>query len=244
MDAIAVTAGPGLGPCLSIGLQFAKTISQSLSKPLVAVNHIEAHAMVARLTRPEIEFPFLALIVSGGHTELWLAKAVGDYVIIGDTLDDAMGEAFDKVARMLHIPQSLDKEEAGGAAVERLAREGTRSKFSFPIPMESSSSCDFSFSGLKSSVRRLLQLQSKENNTPEGIFSQQLAADVCFSFQETAICHIEKRIVKAFAYLASGRGEPTLLSPRKALNEVPVKHLVVGGGVAGNSVLRNRYAIF
>ena len=143
LDAIAVTAGPGLVGGLLVGLMFAKGLSFSLNKPLLAINHLEGHALTARLTNKEVEFPYLMLLVSGGHCQILIVEQVGVYRKLGGTLDDAVGEAFDKVAKMLGL------DYPGGPMVEKLARLGDESAYSLPLAMKGRPGCDFSFSGLK-----------------------------------------------------------------------------------------------
>src|SRR6218665_3395427 len=146
VDAIAATAGPGLIGGVLVGLTTAKALAAALGKAFVAVNHLEAHALTARLT-DGVQFPYLMLLVSGGHSQFVLVRGVGDYERWGTTIDDALGEAFDKVAKM------LDLGSPGGPAVERLARQGDARRFRFPRPLLKEDRLDFSFSGLKTAVR-------------------------------------------------------------------------------------------
>lgn len=177
LDGIAVTYAPGLVGALLVGLSFAKALSFSLQKPFVGVNHLEGHIFSLLLSYPELKPPFLAMIISGGHTELLLIKDLCQYEQLGSTIDDACGEAFDKVARMLGLPYP------GGAFVEKLAREGKRT-IKFPIP--DLPDYDFSFSGLKTAVLYYLQ---KEKN-----FNKH---DVAHSFQETVCDFLLKKIYRA-----------------------------------------------
>lgn len=173
IDAIAVTTGPGLASSLLIGLSYAKGLSLSLDRPLVAVNHMEGHVFSPFLTEGQWPvFPHLALIVSGGHTMLVLAQDLGRYEILGTTRDDAAGEAFDKSAKLLGLPYP------GGPEVERLAADGNPEAHDFPRSMLHSGDFHFSFSGLKTSLRVRL-----ESQPPQG----QALADLCASFQQAII---------------------------------------------------------
>src|SRR5690348_4322222 len=142
VDAIAATAGPGLIGGVLVGLTTAKALAAALGKPLVAVNHLEGHALTARLT-DGLSFPYLLLLVSGGHSQFVLVRGVGDYERWGTTIDDALGEAFDKVAKLLDLPYP------GGPAVEKAAAKGDPDRFPLPRPMVGETRLDFSFSGLK-----------------------------------------------------------------------------------------------
>src|SRR5690606_11843777 len=168
VDAIAATAGPGLIGGVLVGLTTAKALAASLKKPLIAVNHLEAHALTARLT-DGVQFPYLMLLVSGGHSQFVLVRGVGDYLRWGGTIDDALGEAFDKVAKLLSLGHP------GGPAVEQIARSGDPARFKFPRPLLREARLDFSFSGLKTAVR----LQA-EALAP---LSDQDVADIAASFQ-------------------------------------------------------------
>ena len=146
IDAIAYTAGPGLRGPLLIGASTAKAISMSLNKTCIGIHHMEAHLLINLLENPAPSFPFLTLLISGGHCLLINAKAPGDYEILGQTLDDAVGEAFDKVAKILNLGYP------GGPLIESLAKEGNPESFNFPRPMTNKKNFDFSFSGLKTAV--------------------------------------------------------------------------------------------
>src|SRR5215469_11524960 len=148
VDAIAATAGPGLIGGLVVGITMAKGIAWASGKPFIAVNHLEAHALTARLIH-DITFPYLLLLVSGGHCQLLACRGVGSYVRLGTTLDDAAGEAFDKAAKLMGL------DYPGGPAIEHAAREGDPYRFALPRPLKGRPGCDFSFSGLKTAVRQL-----------------------------------------------------------------------------------------
>ena len=168
IDAIAATAGPGLIGGVLVGLTTGKALAASLGKPLIAVNHLEGHALTARLT-DGVPFPYLMLLVSGGHSQFVLVRGVGDYERWGTTIDDALGEAFDKVAKLLGLGNP------GGPHVERLALSGDPKRFRFPRPLLREKTLDFSFSGLKTAVRL-----AAEQIAP---LSDQDVADICASFQ-------------------------------------------------------------
>ncbi|MCK4903411.1 MAG: tRNA (adenosine(37)-N6)-threonylcarbamoyltransferase complex transferase subunit TsaD, partial [Candidatus Marinimicrobia bacterium] len=143
LDGIAVTQGPGLAGTLLTGICFAKGLSQGLSIPIIAINHLEAHIFANFIADPELEFPFICLLVSGGHTQLWLIENINEYKLLGETLDDAAGEAFDKGARILKLGYP------GGPVIEKSAERGKPNAIKFPRGLIKSDSFDFSFSGLK-----------------------------------------------------------------------------------------------
>lgn len=210
-DFIAVTQGPGLSPCLWTGINFAQELAQKFNKPLLGINHLKGHIYINRLKHQDMKFPILTLIVSGGHTQLVYLKKIGHYQIIGETQDDAAGEAFDKVARLLNLGYP------GGPEISKLAATGDPKKFDFPRPMINSKNYDFSFSGLKTAVLYLVKgLYPKAKPlklTPENV------ADVCASFEQAAV---DVLIYK------------TLL----AAKNLKPKTLILGGGVAANKKLR------
>lgn len=175
IDAIAVTAGPGLNTALVVGVEAARTLSYSLKKPLVRVNHIEGHILSAwaSVAAHQVRFPVLALVVSGGHTELIKMTSIGRYTLLGRTHDDAVGEAFDKVAKILGLPYP------GGPEVSRRAEHGDPRAFTFPRAMLEKNSLDFSYSGLKTSVLYTVEKLPR--------VSRQTINDVCASFQRAAL---------------------------------------------------------
>ncbi|MGB3811348.1 MAG: tRNA (adenosine(37)-N6)-threonylcarbamoyltransferase complex transferase subunit TsaD, partial [Parvibaculum sp.] len=171
LDGIAATAGPGLIGGVIVGLMTAKGIALARGLPLIAVNHLEGHALTARLTNGA-PFPYLLLLVSGGHSQLLIVEGVGRYRRLGTTIDDAVGEAFDKVAKLLGLGFP------GGPAVEKIAREGNPARFSLPRPLIGRAGCDFSFSGLKTAVRQLAEAQTT--------LDHQTRADIAAAFQAAA----------------------------------------------------------
>lgn len=211
LDGIAATAGPGLIGGLLVGLMTGKAIAAAASKPFVAVNHLEGHALTARLT-DQVTFPYLLLLVTGGHTQVVAVSGVGDYARWGTTVDDAVGEAFDKIAKMLGLGWP------GGPAVERIAREGDAKRFAFPRPMKGRPGCDFSFSGLKTAVRLEAERRAPLSDTD--------VVDLCASFQAAVVDALADRTASALDRFINEFGDsPTL---------------VVAGGVAANQAVRAR----
>ena len=210
IDLIGVTRGPGLIGSLLVGLSTAKGLALSIDRAIVGVNHIEAHLFAILLEKPELEAPFIGLIVSGGHTTLVEVKEWGNYRLLGSTRDDAVGEAFDKVAK--HLGLSFP----GGPAIERMAEGGKVDFVRFPRPMsdraDKASSYDFSYSGLKTAV-----VNYCAGEKPEEIEAH--LADICASFQSAAVEHLVRK---------------SLL----ALDDLGVKTMVLAGGVARNRLLR------
>jgi len=208
IDAVAATTGPGLIGGVIVGTMTGKAIASVLNKPFIAINHLEGHALTARLT-DKVEFPYLLLLISGGHCQIIIAESLGKYRKIGGTLDDALGEAFDKTAKMLGIGYP------GGAKLEATAKSGNPLRFTLPMPLKGRQGCDFSFSGLKTAVR----LAIIEHN----IESEQDIADICASFQYTAGEVLKDRMKNALEIFSS---------------QYESKNLVVAGGVAANQYLK------
>jgi N6-L-threonylcarbamoyladenine synthase len=215
LDGVAATAGPGLIGALLVGLTTGKAIAMATGKPLAAVNHLEAHALTPRLTEG-LPFPYLLLLVSGGHTQLLKVSGVGDYQRYGTTIDDALGEAFDKAARLLGLPYP------GGPAIEAAAADGDPDRFPLPRPMLGRKGADFSFSGLKTAIR-----QTAESAAP---LSYQDVADLGASFQ------------KAVANVVRDRTTNAMIRFEEEVN-VRRRSLVVAGGVAANAELRSALAL-
>jgi N6-L-threonylcarbamoyladenine synthase len=183
IDAIAATSGPGLIGGVVVGCVAAKTLSMITNKPFIAVNHLEAHALTARLVFEDLSFPYLMLLASGGHTMIVIAEGVGQYKVLGQTLDDAIGEAFDKVAKLLGLGYP------GGPIIEKFAKEGDENRFKFPAPLQKSNDYNFSLSGLKSAVRREIEKL--------GSLDQQDIVDICASFQETVAKIVYAKLARA-----------------------------------------------
>ncbi len=211
LDGIAVTVGPGLIGSLLVGLYYAKALAYVHQTPLVAINHLEGHVLSIFLEEEAPSFPFVALTVSGGHTSLYQISGFGRYEPLGQTLDDAAGEAFDKVAKILGLGYP------GGVAIERLARSGSRDKIDFPRATLSSDSLDFSFSGLKTAVALYVQ----KWRSAESGYHEVRMADIAASFQESVIDILVLKVMRAVA-------------------KTGVESIVVAGGVACNRGLRDR----
>ncbi|KAL9434937.1 hypothetical protein AB3S75_021242 [Citrus x aurantiifolia] len=225
LSAVAVTIGPGLSLCLRVGVQKARKIAGQFNLPIVSVHHMEAHALVARLIEQDLQFPFLALLISGGHNLLVLAHNLGQYTQLGTTIDDAIGEAFDKTAKWL----GLDMRRSGGPAVEKLALEGDAESVKFSTPMKQHKDCNFSYAGLKTQVRLAIESKNIDSRIPISSTSCQdrkSRANIAASFQRVAVLHLEERCERAIEWAL--RIEPS------------IKHLVVSGGVASNKYVRAR----
>lgn len=212
VDIIASTAGPGLIGALLVGLTFGKSLAMSIRKPFVPVNHIEGHIFSGFLMQEKPEFPFLCAVVSGGHTLLLLVKSEFEIVKLGSTIDDAIGEAFDKVSKMLGLGYP------GGPLIQNAAAAGDENRFNFPIG-KGKGKYDFSFSGLKTSVLRVIQSEKTVEDLDE-LKRQNIAA----SFQKAAVNAIIKRA-------------------EMALNEFEIKSMTLVGGVAANKKLRDDFSL-
>jgi N6-L-threonylcarbamoyladenine synthase len=210
LDGVAAAAGPGLIGAVLVGLMAAKGIALAIGKPLIAVNHLEAHALTARLTA-SIAFPYLILLASGGHTQILAVRGVGDYERLGTTMDDAIGEAFDKIGKLLGLPYP------GGPAVEAAAKDGDPERFALPRPMVGRPNADFSLSGLKTAVR--VAAESAAPLRPLDV------ADICASFQAAVVDVVEDRMRMGLKLF------------RQRLGRAP-EAVVIAGGVAANSALR------
>lgn len=215
LDGIAATAGPGLIGGVMVGLLSAKALALGAAKPLIAVNHLEAHATTVRLVEGT-EFPFLLLLISGGHCQLMAAEGVGRYRLLGATIDDALGEAFDKVAKLVGLPYP------GGPEIERAALSGNPKRFRFPRPMKGRAGMDFSFSGLKTAVRQAVE----EHRVSGSAFDAVFVADIAASFQAAAIDALTDRVQAAMKEFRTTFG-----------NNNDVLNFVVAGGVAANRAI-------
>lgn len=210
LEAVAVTTEPGLVGSLLVGVNTAKGIAVGLGIPLIAVHHIEAHLLSILIDDKDAEFPFLGLVVSGGHTLLYHVKAIGEYELLGATRDDAAGEAFDKGAKLLGLGYP------GGPAIDKLAQEGDPTAHRFPRGIIKSSVNDFSFSGLKTSLRYFLR-----DNYPDTLPTDRALSDICASYQEAIVDTLVTKTIKL-------------------AKDIDVARIAVVGGVAANSRLRAR----
>ena len=210
LDGVAATAGPGLIGGVLVGLMTGKSIAAVADVPFVGVNHLEGHALTVRLT-DKIEFPYLLLLVSGGHSQILVVEGIGKYRRLGTTIDDAVGEAFDKTAKM------MDLGFPGGPAVERAAATGDGTRFSLPRPMKGKPGCDFSFSGLKTAVRQALA-DLGDNVTDQD------KADLAASFQVAAVDALLSRVKQSLKIFKTDYPDAT--------------NMVIAGGVAANKHLR------
>ena len=214
MDAVAVTAGPGLIGGVMSGVMCAKGISAATGLPLIGVNHLAGHALTPRLT-DGITFPYLMLLVSGGHCQYLIAHGPERFTRLGGTIDDAPGEAFDKTARLLGLPQP------GGPSVEAEARDGDPKRFRFPRPLLDRPGCDLSFSGLKTALMRMRDQIVAE----KGGLTRQDRADLCAGFQQAVVDTLAEKTRRAIAlYLETNPAEPVI---------------AVAGGVAANTAIRS-----
>jgi len=211
LDGIAYTAGPGLMGALMVGGSMATALGFTLDIPVVGVHHMEGHLLAPMLEDKPPEFPFVALLVSGGHTQLVSVKGIGDYQLLGESLDDAAGEAFDKTAKM------LDLDYPGGPVLAKLAEKGHLNRFDFPRPMTDKPGLDFSFSGLKTHTRNLIEKHRGGDVLPD----QQTTYDISAGFQEAVV-------------------DTLTIKCKRALKQTNMKRLVIAGGVSANKRLRQK----
>lgn len=226
IDAIAVAKGPGLAPSLREGLLFSNKLGLEYGKKLFGVHHMEAHSLVTRLENSDLDFPFISLLISGGHTLIVIQENVGVSFILGSTLDDSIGETFDKVSGFLGlkwVPGEADTPRSGGAALELCAAHGNGLRFRLPIPMKGTKNCNFSFSGLKTAVKRLVEAQQESLQDP------QIIADIAAAFQHSCIEHLCDRLERALELC------------KKRSTTQTISTLVAAGGVACNQAIRTRY---
>ena len=209
IDAVASTAGPGLIVCLSVGLSFGKAFASAINKPFIAVNHLEGHALSPKLNS-NLDYPYLLLLISGGHSQYLNVQNLGKYKRLGTTIDDALGEAFDKTAKLLGI------EFPGGPKIEVLAEKGDPRKYDLPKPIFNKGGCNLSFAGLKTAILKISQT----------IKSQQDKYDLAASFQKTIEEILYKKTKIAFTEF-------------EKINELNKKIFVIAGGVAANKKIRS-----
>ncbi|WP_010322912.1 tRNA (adenosine(37)-N6)-threonylcarbamoyltransferase complex transferase subunit TsaD [Marinobacterium stanieri] len=211
LDAVAYTSGPGLIGALMVGASTGRALALGLGVPAIAVHHMEGHLLAPMLEDNPPAFPFVALLVSGGHTQLVSVKGIGQYELMGESLDDAAGEAFDKAAKMLGL------DYPGGPLIAKLAEQGTPGRYRFPRPMTDRPGLDFSFSGLKTFTLNTANAERDEN----GQIDAQTMADIAFAFEEAVV-------------------ETLAIKCRRALQQTGMKQLVIAGGVSANKRLRER----
>jgi len=221
IDAIAFTQSPGLIGSLLVGSQFAKSLALSLNKPLIAVHHMQAHVLANLIEDPKPTFPFLCLTVSGGHTQIVLCESPVQLKVIGETIDDAAGEAFDKSAKLLGLPYP------GGPLIDKYAQQGNGNRFNFPEPQIPG--LNFSFSGVKTSILYFLNNAGKSNiykqeytatEKERELFIRENLADICASIQQRIVSILLNKL-------------------KKASIETGIKNICIAGGVSANSGLRN-----
>ncbi|WP_344794308.1 tRNA (adenosine(37)-N6)-threonylcarbamoyltransferase complex transferase subunit TsaD [Litoribacillus peritrichatus] len=211
VDAVAYTKGPGLVGALMVGTMTARAIAFAWGVPALGVHHMEGHLLAPMLEETPPEFPFVALLVSGGHTQLVQVDGIGQYALLGESLDDAAGEAFDKAAKMMKLPYP------GGPHIARLAEQGTAGRFKFPRPMVDRPGLEFSFSGLKTyTLNTVLAIEKAQ-----GELEEQDKADIAHAFQEAVV-------------------ETLAIKCRRALEQTGMKQLVMAGGVSANTRLREK----
>lgn len=213
IDGIAYTSGPGLVGALLVGSTVARSLAYAWNVPAIGVHHMEGHLLAPMLEENPPHFPFVALLVSGGHTQLVRVDSVGRYELLGESIDDAAGEAFDKTAKLLGL------DYPGGAELARLALKGTPNRFAFPRPMTDRPGLDFSFSGLKTFAANTLHQVMQE----EGELTEQSKADIAYAFQEAVV-------------------DTLAIKCKRALKQTGLKRLVIAGGVSANKQLRQTLA--
>ncbi|MBR0574277.1 MULTISPECIES: tRNA (adenosine(37)-N6)-threonylcarbamoyltransferase complex transferase subunit TsaD [Pasteurellaceae] len=213
IDGIAYTAGPGLVGALLVGSTIARSLAYAWNIPALGVHHMEGHLLAPMLEENPPEFPFIALLVSGGHTQLIKVENVGNYELLGESIDDAAGEAFDKTGKLLGL------DYPAGVALSKLAEQGTAERFKFPRPMTDRPGLDFSFSGLKTATANTIHKQIAE----QGILNEQTRCDIAYAFQDAVV-------------------DTLMIKCRRALKQTGYKRLVVAGGVSANKQLRHNLA--
>lgn len=209
IDAIAYTSGPGLVGALMVGATFGRSLAYAWKVPAIGVHHMEGHLLAPMLEASPPEYPFVALLVSGGHTQLVKVNTLGDYELLGESIDDAAGEAFDKAAKM------LDLDYPGGPQVAKIAERGVEGRFKFPRPMVDRPGLDFSFSGLKTATLTAVNANRQENGLPD----DQTCADIANAFQAAVV-------------------DTLVIKCKRALEQTGMKTLVIAGGVSANKKLR------
>nr|XP_047914452.1 probable tRNA N6-adenosine threonylcarbamoyltransferase, mitochondrial isoform X1 [Anser cygnoides] len=226
LTAIATTVKPGLALSLEVGLDYSIKLVNKYQKPFIPIHHMEAHALTIRLTN-QVEFPFLVLLLSGGHCILAVAQGVSDFLVLGQSIDIAPGDMLDKVARRLSLIKHPECHSmAGGKAIEHLAQTGNRQQYTFRLPMQQYRNCDFSFSGLQNLINKTIIQKEKEEGIQEGELLS-CVKDIAAAVQHVVAIHIIQRTYRAMLFCIKNG----ILSPKHAT-------LVVSGGVASNQYIR------
>ncbi|XP_010281068.1 PREDICTED: probable tRNA N6-adenosine threonylcarbamoyltransferase, mitochondrial [Phaethon lepturus] len=226
LAAVATTVKPGLALSLEVGLQYSLNLVSKYQKPFIPIHHMEAHALTIRLTH-DVDFPFLVLLLSGGHCILAVAQGVSDFLLLGQTIDIAPGDMLDKVARRLSLRKHPECQSmAGGKAIEHLAQTGNRQLHTFRLPMQQYRNCDFSFSGLQNLVNKAIIQKEKEEGIQEGDILS-CVKDIAAAVQHAVAIHIIQRTYRAMLFCIKN----SILSSKNAT-------LVVSGGVASNQYIR------
>ncbi|KAM9549134.1 tRNA N6-adenosine threonylcarbamoyltransferase, mitochondrial isoform 1-T5 [Guaruba guarouba] len=226
LTAVATTVKPGLALSLGVGLQYSLSLVNKYQKPFIPIHHMEAHALTVRLTY-QLEFPFLVLLLSGGHCLLAVAQGVSDFLLLGQSIDIAPGDMLDKVARRLSLRKHPECHNmAGGQAIEHLAQTGNRQQIMLRLPMQQYRNCDFSFSGLQNIVNNTITRKEKEEGIQEGEILS-CVKDIAAAVQHTVAVHIMQRTYRAMLFCMKNN----ILSSKNAT-------LVVSGGVASNQYIR------
>lgn len=215
IDGIAYTSGPGLVGALLVGATIARSLAYAWGVPALGVHHMEGHLLAPMLEENPPQFPFIALLISGGHTQLVKVEAIGKYELLGESIDDAAGEAFDKTGKLLGL------DYPAGVAVSKLAEQGIANRFVFPRPMTDRPGLDFSFSGLKTFAANTINAQLNES----GILDYQTKCDIAHAFQQAVV-------------------ETIIIKCKRALQQTGYKRLVMAGGVSANKQLRQELATF
>ncbi|KAI3355907.1 hypothetical protein L3Q82_004453 [Scortum barcoo] len=231
LSAVATTVKPGLGLSLGVGLEFSQRFVRQHGKPFIPIHHMEAHALTVRMLQP-VAFPFLVLLVSGGHSLLAVARGVDDFVLLGHTLDEAPGDTLDKVARRLSLtkhPQCSTL--SGGQAIELLAKDGDRKRFSFRTPMGQTYDCCFSFAGLRNNITMTIMKEEEKEGIKQGTLLSSVN-DIAAATQHTVACHLAKRTHRAILFCKANGMLPSS-SPT----------LVLSGGVASNQYIRKALTV-
>ena len=211
IDVVTATCGPGLIGCLLVGSTFAKSFSIGLNKPFVPINHLEGH-LLSTTYNNNVTYPFISFLLTGGHTQIYLVKSINNYELLGETCDDAIGEAFDKIAKLLDLPYP------GGPEIEKIAKNGDEKKFILPVPLSNKKDLNFSFSGIKTSISLIVKKNNKINS--------KFKSDMSASFQYTVTKILESKLRTVMNFLDN--------------KKISVSNIALVGGVAANKYINNR----